>query len=437
MHLAAFLSAGPTSGSHGGWRYPGADSDVTSLDYYRRLARILEDSRFDMLFLADILSVPNKFGGSMDSQLLHGGLGSLRLDPMVVLSAVSAMTTHLGLAATISTTYFEPFAVARAMATLDHLSGGRAAWNIVTSFQESEAQNFSAGPMVPRDQRYDRADEFMEVTTKLWDSWSDDALVRDAESPMFADPSKVRHIDHDGKWFKVRGPLNVSRSPQGRPVLLQAGASDRGKDFAARWADVVFVKHSAPEPAIEYRKDLRERAERFGRNPDEIKVLPGIVPIVAETASIAQEKRELLESRVDPIAGLSTLSYHIGVDLSAFPLDEMLPDVDVPGAQGDYKEVAELTRRSGISLRELGRRYGAGSISTGFTGTAKDVVDNMEHWYSAGACDGFMIMAPVVPHSIADFATYAVPELQRRGLFRTEYGGKTLRDVMGLTRPAA
>lgn len=247
----------------------------------------------------------------------------------------------------------------------------------------------------------------------------------------------MKHINHEGRWFKVRGPLNVSRSPQGRPVFLQAGASDRGKDFAARWADVVFVKHSAPEPAVEYRKDLRERAERFGRNPDDIKVLPGIVPVVAETRSIAEERRALLESRVDPIAGLSTLSYHIGVDLSQFPLDEMLPDVEVPGAQGDYREVAELTRRSGITLRELGRRYGSGSISTGFTGTAKDVVDNMEHWHSVGACDGFMIMAPIVPHSIADFARLAVPELQRRGLFRKKYEGNTLRELMGLKRPSA
>lgn len=437
MHLAAFLEAGPTSGSHGGWRYPGADSDVTSMEYYKRLARTLEYGCFDMFFLADILSVPDRLGGSMDSQLRFGGLGALRLDPVVVLSALASVTTHLGLAGTISTTYAEPYTLARAMATLDHLSGGRAAWNIVTSFQESEARNFSARDHIARHERYDRADEFLEVTTKLWDSWSDDALVRDPIAPMFADPSKVHHIDHEGRWFKVRGPLNVSRSPQGRPVLLQAGASDRGKDFAARWADVVFVKHSAPEPAAEYRRDLRERAQRIGRNPDDIRVLPGIVPVVAETRSIADERRALLESLVDPQAGLSTLSYHIDIDLSLYPQDEMLPDVDVPGAQGDYKEVAELTRRSGITLRELGRRYGAGSISTGFTGTAKDVVDNMEAWKNAGACDGFMIMAPIVPQSIEDFIRLAVPELQRRGLFRKSYDGKTLRETMGLKRPSA
>jgi FMN-dependent oxidoreductase (nitrilotriacetate monooxygenase family) len=323
------------------------------------------------------------------------------------------------------------------MATLDHLSGGRAAWNIVTSFQDSEARNFGRSQQFAREERYDRADEFLEVTTKLWDSWSDDALVRDPVAPMFADPSKVHRIDHDGRWFKVRGPLNVSRSPQGRPVFLQAGASDRGKDFAARWAEVVFVTHSAPEPAAEFRHDLRARAERIGRNPDDIKVMPGIVPVVAETRTMAEERRALLESLAHPTAGLSTLSYHLDIDLAQFPQDEMLPEMDVPGVQGHYREVAELTRRSGIPLRELGRRYGAGRTAAGFTGTPTDVVDNMEKWLAAGACDGFMIQTPYMPGGLDDFARLVVPELQRREMFRRRYDGTTLRDNLGLSRPAA
>jgi FMN-dependent oxidoreductase (nitrilotriacetate monooxygenase family) len=270
MHLAAFVSAGPVSGSHGGWRYPGADCDITSLAYYTRLARTLEDGCFDFVFMADILAVPDRLNDSMNSQLRYGALGALRLDPMIVLAAMCGATSHVGLACTISTTYFEPFAVARAMATLDHLSGGRAAWNIVTSFQDSEAQNFGRAQQFARDQRYDRADEFVEVVTKLWDSWDDDALVRDPLAPLFADPAKVHRINHDGRWFKVRGPLNVSRSPQGRPVFLQAGASDRGREFAARWAEIVFVTHSAPEPAAAFRQDLRARAERYGRRPEDI-----------------------------------------------------------------------------------------------------------------------------------------------------------------------
>jgi FMN-dependent oxidoreductase (nitrilotriacetate monooxygenase family) len=423
MHLAAFVSAGPVSGSHGGWRHPDADRDITSLGYYTRLA--------------DILAVPDRLNDSMDSQLRYGALGAMRLDPMIVLAAMCGATSHVGLACTISTTYFEPFAVARAMATLDHLSGGRAAWNIVTSFQDSEARNFGREQQFAREERYDRADEFLEVTCKLWDSWGDDALVRDPVAPLFADPSKVRRIDHDGRWFKVRGPLNVSRSPQGRPVLLQAGASDRGKDFAARWAEVVFVTHTAPEPAGEFRRDLRARAERFGRNPDDIKVMPGIVPVVAETRTMAEERRALLESLAHPTAGLSTLSYHLDIDLSQFPQDEMLSEMDVPGVQGHYREVAELTRRSGIPLRELGRRYGAGRTAAGFTGSAIDVVDNMEKWLAVGACDGFMIQTPYMPGGLDDFVRLVVPELQRRELFRRAYDGTTLRDNLGLSRPAA
>jgi FMN-dependent oxidoreductase (nitrilotriacetate monooxygenase family) len=327
--------------------------------------------------------------------------------------------------------------VARAMATLDHLSGGRAAWNIVTSFQEAEARNFSRTEHIARAERYDRADEFLEVCIRLWDSWADDALVRDRDAPMFADPAKVHRIDHQGKWFQVRGPLNVSRSPQGRPVLLQAGASDRGREFAARWADVVFVTHTSPEPAAEFRRDLRARAERFGRDPDDIKVLPGIAPVVAETREAAERQRALLESLAHPQAGLSTLAYHLDIDLSQFPQDEMLPDVDVPGVQGHYREVAELTRRSGIPLSELGRRYGAGRMADGFTGSPADIADAMQRWLEAGACDGFMVRATYMPGGLDAFVRLAIPELQRRGLFRTGYSGATLRDTLGLPRPAA
>jgi FMN-dependent oxidoreductase (nitrilotriacetate monooxygenase family) len=437
MHLAAFVAAGPVSGSHGGWRHPEADTDITSLGYYTRLARTLEDGCFDFVFLADILAVPDRLGDSMDSQLRYGALGAMRLDPMIVLAAMCGATRHVGLACTISTTYVEPFAVARAMATLDHLSGGRAAWNIVTSFQEAEARNFSRTEHIARAERYDRADEFLEVCIRLWDSWADDALVRDRDAPMFADPAKVHRIDHQGKWFQVRGPLNVSRSPQGRPVLLQAGASDRGREFAARWADVVFVTHTSPEPAAEFRRDLRARAERFGRDPDDIKVLPGIAPVVAETREAAERQRALLESLAHPQAGLSTLAYHLDIDLSQFPQDEMLPDVDVPGVQGHYREVAELTRRSGIPLSELGRRYGAGRMADGFTGSPADIADAMQRWLEAGACDGFMVRATYMPGGLDAFVRLAIPELQRRGLFRARYTGATLRDTLGLPRPAA
>jgi FMN-dependent oxidoreductase (nitrilotriacetate monooxygenase family) len=438
MNLAVFASAGPVSGSHGGWRHEEATGDLLSAAYYQDLGRLLEAGRFDLVFLADILAVPDRLADSLDSQLRYGALGALRLDPLVVLGLIAGATKHVGLACTVSTTYFEPFALARSMATLDHLSGGRAAWNIVTSFQEAEARNFGRDEQLSRERRYDRADEFMEVACALWDSWQDDALVRDRDAPLFADPSRVHRVDHDGKWFKVRGPLNVSRSPQGRPVFVQAGASDRGRDFAARWAEVVFVTHSAPDAARAFRLDLRARAERFGRNPDQIKVLPGVVPIIGETTEEAEELRGRLESLSHPTAGLSTLSYHLGVDLSRLPQDEVLPEtLDVPGVEGHYREVAELTRRTGMSVATLGQQYGAGRTARGFAGSAQAVADRMQEWWEAGACDGFMLQIPYFPGGLERVVRLLVPALQRRGLFRKEYSGTTLRHHLGLIRPSA
>lgn len=436
MHLAAFACAGPVSGNHGGWRHPEANSDILSAEYYANLGRILEAGKFDLLFLADILAVPQRFENSLDSQLRYGALGALRLDPLVVLSIVAGATRHLGLASTISTSYFEPFAVARSLATLDHLSAGRAAWNIVTSFQQAEAANFGRTDQLSREERYDRADEFVQVACELWDSWKDGAVVRDKKAPLFADPAQVAPINHEGQWFNVRGPLNVSRPPQGRPVFIQAGASGRGRDFAAKWADVIFVNHSSLESAVEFYKEMKERAAGHGRDPSTLKILPGIVPIVGATATIAEETDKLLSSLALSQAGLSTLSYHLDIDLSQFPQDEILPDMEVPGVQGHYKEVAELTRKNGLTLAELGKRYGIGTLRD-FIGTAEAVTDKLEEWFHAKACDGFMIQAPYVPGGLEDFVRLVVPELQKRGLFREEYEGSTLRDHLGLPRPAA
>lgn len=436
LHLAAFVSAGPVSGSHGGWRHPKADGDLLSAAYYQNIGRLLEEGRFDLLFIADIVAIPDTLGGSLDSQLRYGALGALRLDPLVVLSVIAGATKHLGLGATISTTYTQPYSLARALATLDHISGGRAAWNIVTSFQEAEARNFGLTEQLSRDERYDRADEFLDVTTKLWNSWQDDALVRDREAPLFADPSRVHEINHAGKWFNVRGPLNISRPPQGRPVFIQAGASARGRDFAARWAEIVFVTPGLIDVAVEFRNDLRARAVRFGRDPDSLKVLPGIVPVIANTESEAKALHDELYGLAHPEAGLSTLSYHLGVDLSLFPQDQVLPEnLNVPGVEGHYREVSELTRRSGLSLAELGQRYGAGRTTSGFTGTPGSVADRMQEWFKAGACDGFMLQIPYLPGGVEDVVHQLVPELQRRGVFRKEYDGSTLRDSLGLARP--
>jgi len=436
MHLAAFAVAGPVSGVHGGWRHPAANTQLLSASYYTQLGQLLEAGRFDMLFLADILAIPRRYQDSMESQLRLGALGALRLDPMIVLSSILATTNHLGLASTISTSYFDPYTVARSLATMDHLSAGRAAWNIVTSFQQAEAANFGMTDQLSREERYDRADEFVEVACKLWDSWEDDALVIDRQQPLFADPAKVHTIDHHGKWFNVQGPLNVSRPPQGRPVFIQAGASGRGRDFAARWADVIFVTHSSLESAQAFYAEMKDRARQHGRDPDSLKILPGIVPIVGETHNIALEQEKLLSELTDPTSGLSTLSYHLDIDLSAFPQDEVLPEMNVPGVQGHYKEVAELTRKSGIGLKELGHRYGIGPLRD-FVGSADYVSSNLQRWYEAKACDGFMIQVPYLPGGLESFIRLVVPQLQDKGLFRKEYEGTTLRDHLGLARPAS
>ena len=432
FHLAAFITAGP--GRPGGWRLPSSENGWLDISYYEKIARTLEQGRFDMAFYADILAVPDRYEGSLDSQLRYGALGSLRLDPLLVLQAMAGATRHLGLAATRSTSYYQPFEIARSFATLDHLSGGRAAWNIVTSFQEAEARNFSRDEQIPRHKRYDRADEFLEVVTRLWDSWEDEALVLDRAGPLFADPAKVHRIDHEGEWFKVRGPLNVPRPPQGHPVLVQAGASDRGREFAARWADVIFVSHDSLDSAKGFYKDMKARVRAAGRDPDSLKILPAVTPVVADTATLAREKAQVLHDLVDPRAGLSTLSYHLDVDLGAYDLDASLPDINVPGVQGHYQEVREATDRDGLTLRDLGKRYGS-RYEGGLIGDPVEVADGLEAWFREGACDGFMVSAPYQPGGFEDFVRLVVPELQRRGLFRTEYSGASLRENLGLARP--
>ncbi|RYY88956.1 MAG: LLM class flavin-dependent oxidoreductase [Comamonadaceae bacterium] len=433
LHLAAFITAGP--GRPGGWRYPASENGWLDAAYYQKIARTLEQGLFDMAFFADILAVPDRYQGSNDSQLRYGALGSLRLDPVVVLTAMAAVTQRLGLASTRSTSHYQPFEVARSFATLDHLSAGRAAWNVVTSFQDAESRNFSRDEQIPRNKRYDRADEFLEVVHKLWDSWEDDALAFDRETPLFAEPAKVHQIDHAGEWFNVRGPLNVPRPPQGYPVVVQAGASDRGRDFAAQWADVIFVSHDSFDSARAFYKEMKERVAKKGRDPASLKILPAATPLLGETQALADEKARVLHDLVEPVAGLSTLSYHLDVDLGRYPLDAPLPEIDVPGVKGHYDEVREATDRDGLTLRGLGRRYGS-RYEGDLVGTADHVADGLEHWFREGACDGFMISAPYQPGGFEEFVRLVVPKLQRRGLFRTAYGGATLRDHLGLDRPA-
>ena len=431
MHLAAFMNAGGQGTI--GWRHPDAASNFLSAAYYADIARTLESACFDMAFIPDSLAMPRSLGGSF-APAVRWGSGTPRLDPMPVLAIMAAATRHLGLAATVSTGYHQPYNLARSFASLDHLTDGRAAWNVVTSFQDAEAQNFGEERLPPRDARYAKAEEFLEVTAQLWDSWEDDARIQDKVSGVYGHPERVHATDHAGEYFKVQGPLGVPRSPQGYPVIVQAGSSPAGRDFAARWADVIFCSHESLESAIAFYSDMKQRAAAHGRDPEQLKILPAATTVIGRTHEEALAKHRAYEALVEPEAGLSRLSYHVNVDLSRYPLDGPMPSLAEVGVEGHYREVLEFAEREKLSLREIGKWYGARNEGD-MIGTPVEIADRMQLWMDCGAADGFMIQATHLPAAFEEFAALVVPELQRRGLLRTEYSGATLRDNLGLARP--
>ncbi len=431
IHLAAFMNAGPMGTV--GWRHPEARPDFLSAAYYTDTARLLEDAKFDLVFVPDSLAVPRSLGGRFDPAVQYGA-GTPRLDPIPVLSLMASVTSRLGLAATTSTGYNEPYNVARSFATLDHLTDGRAGWNVVTSFQDAEAQNFGHEKLRPRAERYARAEEFLEATTQLWDSWSDDALVLDKETGQLGRPEEVHAIDYVGHHVSVQGPLGVPRSPQGYPVIVQAGASPSGRDFAARWADVIFCSHESLASAIDFYGDVKERAAAAGRNPDHVIILPAAATVLGTDEADANRKHQAFEELVEAEAGLSRMAYHINVDLTQYDLDGPLPDMEVAGVEGHYREVLEHARANNLTIRQLGKWYGARTEGY-MVGSAADIADRMEQWVDQGAADGFMVVATQVPTAFEEFATQVVPELQRRGRFRTDYEGATLRENLGIPRP--
>lgn len=432
LHLGGFQIASHVTHSHAAWRHPGSDTDFLRADYWKRIGRTLERGKFDFVFFADLLAVPTNYGGDEREALRRGTQASATLDPSLVANTIASVTDHLGIAITKSTTYFHPFELARIFATLDHLSDGRAAWNIVTSLSASEAQNFGLTDVIDHDLRYDRAQEFVEAAVALWNSWDDDALVLDKESGTFADPDKVRAVNHDGLFYKTRGPLPTPRSPQGRPVLIQAGSSSKGKDFAARWADVIFEIDPTPEGRRAYYADVKSRATNAGRNPDDIKIFPSFIPFVGETRSIAEQKQAFHNELADPISGLMTLSVHTNHDFSAYDLDAPVEDVQVSGTQGLFDVARRLSERDNLTLRDIGELYARGVLLPQFVGTAADIADQIEASFNGGEADGFILSAAQSPGTFDDFVDQVVPELQRRGLFRTEYTGSTLRENLGL-----
>jgi FMN-dependent oxidoreductase (nitrilotriacetate monooxygenase family) len=431
MHLAAFMNAGPQGTA--GWRHADAAPDFLSGQYYAGIARTLEAAMFDMVFIPDALAMPRSLGATFDPAVRWGS-GTPRLDPLPVLATMAAATRHLGLAATVSTGYNEPYNLARSFATLDHLTDGRAGWNVVTSFQDAEAQNFGEAKLPNRETRYARAEEFLTATTRLWDSWADDALIMDKQSGVFGRPERVEAIDYHGKFLSVQGPLGVPRSPQGYPVIIQAGASPSGRDFAARWADVIFCSHESLDTAIGFYADMKQRAARHGRDPEQLKILPAATTVVGRTHEDALSKHRAFEDLVTPEAGLSRLAYHVNVDLTRYDLDGPLPSLSEVGVEGHYREVVEFAEREHLTVRQIGKWYGARTEGD-MIGSATDIADRMQEWMERGAADGFMVQATHLPGAFEDFATHVVPELQRRGHLRTRYEGSTLRENLGLRRP--
>lgn len=429
MHLAAFLIAGNAAHSQALWRHPQSRrGGFMELDYYLHIARTLERGKFDLLFFADRLAVSTRYGESHLHGINVGDQDATRLDPLPILGALAAATSHIGLGATRSTTYSQPYSLAREFATLDHLSGGRAAWNVVTSVNQGEADNFGLKETLPHDVRYDRADEFLEVTHKLWHSWQPDALR--LQQDRYADAGKVAAIDHQGKHFSVRGPLNIPASPQGHPVIIQAGSSDRGQDFAARWAEVVFnIQPDLPRLQAFYR-DLKNRAQQFDRRPQDIRILSAVMPFVGQSRQHARELQEQANALADPLVGLSTLSSHMNVDFSGFALDAPLGDVQVSGIQGLFKLLRDISAERQLTLADAGRLYAQGVLTPQIAGTAADVADWLQSIIAANGADGFVISPSHLPYGFDDFVDQVIPELQRRGAFRQDYAGRQLRQQL-------
>lgn len=432
MHLGAFINT--FLGHHlAAWRHPDVEpNDITNLQFYKKLAQTAERGKFDVIFVADSLTI-------MGEDMQYGP--HIRIDPFILLSALASVTEHIGLVPTVSTSYNEPFHVARKLSSLDHLSNGRAGWNVVTSSLDEEAQNFGRETHYDHSERYEIAQEFVELAKKLWDGWEDGAIIANKETGEYIDPNKLHHINHKGKYFSVKGPLNVPRSPQGYPVIVQAGASERGREFAAQTAEVFFtISPSTLEEGQAAYADMKRRLVKNGRSEDDLKIMPGVVPFVGKTEEEAKEKYDTLQELILPQLGLTFLSKYVGADLSAFPLDGPLPELpeisEINMEKGRYQVLADLSKKEGLTIKELGRRFANNQGHLMVIGSAEQVADKLEEWFVNKACDGFNVKFPHFPGAVDDFVDLVIPELQKRGLFRTEYTGQTLRENLGLKRPA-
>ncbi len=429
LHFGAFMR--PTTIHTGAWRFPGAWPDSNfNFQKIKLLAQKLEAGKFDAFFMADHMAVLN-----MPFKSLRRSHTATSFEPFTLLSALAVCTERIGLAATASTTFDAAYHIARRFASLDHISGGRAAWNIVTTSNPDAALNFGMLEHMEHDARYRRAREFYDVVTGLWDSWADDALIRDVESGIFFDPDKLHVLDHHGEFLNVRGPLNIARPIQGWPVIVQAGASEPGRQLAAETAELVFTAQSNLEAGRRFYADVKARMVKMGRNPHHMKILPACLVVVGDTVDEARKKRALLDTFVHEDSGLASLSIALGCDATKFDLDGPLPEIpETNQGKSSRERTIDLAKRENLTVRELAQRVG-GHSGLSMVGTAKTIADSMEEWLETEGSDGFTVQFPYLPAGLYDFVDQVVPELQRRGIFRKDYAAVTLRENLGLPRP--
>ena len=439
ISMVAFLQAQNCSNYAASWRHADAAPDFLTAEYYQRIARTLEAGCFDLAFFDDRLAMPDRYGDDHADAVRHG-VRVVKMDLIPLMTAMGLATRHLGVGGTYSTTYYEPFHVARVFGTLDHMLGGRAAWNVVTSLNDSEAANFGREAHPEHDARYDVADEFMEAVLGHWDTWEDDAIVLDKARGVFADPAKVHRLDHRGASFRTRGPLPVPRTPQGRPVVIQAGQSGRGRRFAARWGELLFMIHPNPELARQAYREVKDEVARLGRDPKLVTIAPAIYCIPGETGDEAAEKAAYIEGLAHPLDSLVLLSEVLNFDFATKGLDEPFTAEElrsIGGLQALRDRVVKASGKANPTTQDFITYSGRGTLREipRFIGTPKTIADGLEEWFTTEACDGFVLAATHVPGAYEEFVALVVPELQRRGLFRREYSGSTLRDHLGLPRP--
>jgi FMN-dependent oxidoreductase (nitrilotriacetate monooxygenase family) len=437
MALVGFMQAQNCTNFAASWRHPDSRTDFTSPDFYAHIAKVLEAGKFQLAFFDDRLGMPEYEGGAFDDAVAHG-IRCVKMDPVACLMPMAMATERLGLGATMSTTYYEPFHVARMFQTLDHMTEGRIAWNIVTSLNDIEARNMGRDKVTEHDTRYDRADEFMQVVLGHWDTWEDDVFILDKENDRFADPSKVHRLDHRGEHFSSRGPFTVPRTPQGNPVLIQAGQSGRGQRFAADWGEMIFVVYPNLEAGKQNYANLKQMAADRNRDPDSMRICHLCSPIVAETRAEAEDKAALIGSLPTLSDSLMLLSEALNFDFGSKPIDEPFTDEELAsmsGLQTMRDRTIAATGKSNPTVQDFIDVTQRGKLRDPWVGSGKDIADIFEEWYTAPACDGFVITGLYVPGSYEDFVKWVVPELQRRGLFHKDYAGKTLRENLGLARP--